>query len=254
MPNPVLLSCGMAFGAMFVTVLIASLMPGRRGHMRTTREMAIPDTSLADAQRLMTARLRDEGFEIVDSRPAFLQAVRAQKYNAVNPLAAVDHAGSALGAEVNLREAGASIMVTVSLWMPSLVFYDTGEGRFIDLTLERLLLGDRATPPPIVPNRNLNAVMAVSCAVVMMLVALGLLLPQMDGATAQWLARAVMHTLVYPVVLAVLAWVAMLRKPDAITGGAWACAGVALAAMAAFLAVAIYAIRFGNGSMLWWLS
>jgi len=180
-------------GALFLPALLLLLVPGRKGTMRTRREVVHDGISVADACELYARRLEHDRFAVDRSgAPLLLKARRAaQHHRAPGGGDIVTHATKPASVEVRLshENAGAggaasagsggvaaggglgagnvgSVAVTVEAWLNDFVFHDSGEGRQVDLMLHRLTDADLATePPPAVPTPSYHALVALAAAV-----------------------------------------------------------------------------------------
>jgi hypothetical protein len=137
----VVLSIALPIGIMW-------LLPGRKGKLRTEREFLIPQPMEA-AWDLMAGRLEYEGFEIEEGdRPTRIVASRAMRESANEELS-VTNASKPMGAEMNFSKAPGGTTVGLAMWLDDYVLFDTGEGKQIDLTMERLMTAelDKEEPP-----------------------------------------------------------------------------------------------------------
>ena len=222
-------------------VVVCLVLPSRRGKLRTERSLLLTGMSLADAHAVCVDRLETEGFRLTRNEPTRLRAARAQKYTAGNPLVTAGHGDKSLAAELVLEQRGPDVHLTLALWLRDLVFYDTGEGQYIEAMLDRLLLADlRGEPPPVVPNTDFNASCALANGLGMVVASLWLLRTGMDAATARDFAVGVNMCWIYSAVFSVLAWRAIGLRPDEVKGTGQALAGIALATAACGLAWGLY--------------
>ncbi|MDQ3439479.1 MAG: hypothetical protein M3478_03920 [Planctomycetota bacterium] len=154
-------------GSLVVPVAVMLLLPGRRGTMRTQRHASHAGIMTGEAWELYGARLQYEGFDIAAcAQPGTLRATRRAK-TALGSVAGV-HAQSnkPLEAEATFQDVpGQGVAVTLALWTTDLVVLDTGEGRYIDGVLDRLMTADLgAEPPVVVPSPSFSPVKALIVA------------------------------------------------------------------------------------------
>ena len=149
--------------SILIPALIVLIIPGRKGTLRTTREFRFPGR-IEEAFELMRGRIEYEGF-VTDSAspPRFLAAHRPARHHEVDESTIVTHASKPLGLEVHFEPLADSATVRLTMWMKDFVLLDSGEGRQIDLTLDRLIKAELdKEPPPVTPSTSLNAFCAVT--------------------------------------------------------------------------------------------
>src|SRR4051812_12708682 len=93
--------------AMFLPALLMLLIPGRKGTMRTRREVVHDGITVADACELYARRLEHDGFAVDRSgAPALVKARRASNYHkSADGADIVTHATKAASVEVRLSPA-----------------------------------------------------------------------------------------------------------------------------------------------------
>jgi hypothetical protein len=144
--------------------LVLLMVPGRKGKMRTEREVTHGGVSSDDARTLYAGRLAYDGFQIEPSSdPLYVKAVRRRAPNGET----LTHSDKTMCVEVRLTPdarpdgggcGGGGVRVRVAAWLDDFVLFDTGEGRLVDLTLDRLMTAELdREPPPVVPNQSLLA-------------------------------------------------------------------------------------------------
>jgi hypothetical protein len=146
------------FASPFVLAMLFFLVPGRKGKMRTERRVAHDALAPEQARSLYAARLAYDGFAIDPATaPAVLRATRAGAASGETHT----HADKPMVVEMRFDPAGGGVRVHLVAWLKDFVFYDTGESRLLDLTLDRILNAELAREaPPLVPNYSF---MAMSC-------------------------------------------------------------------------------------------
>lgn len=153
--------------SILIPALIVLIIPGRKGTLRTTREFRFPG-KIEEAFSLMRGRIEYEGF-ITDSAspPRVLTAHRPARHHEVDESTIVTHATKPLGLEAHFEPVPGGAMVRLTMWMKDFVLLDSGEGRQIDLTLDRLIKAELdKEPPPVTPSTSLNAFCAVTAGLV----------------------------------------------------------------------------------------
>jgi hypothetical protein len=166
MPDPLwmmLLTCfAILMASPFVLALLLFLVPGRKGKMRTEREFAHDDLPVEQAKPLYAARLAYDGFTIDNGPdPLFLRATRA----GAPAGQALTHADKGMIIEMRFLPVGSGVRVHLAAWVTDFVFYDTGESRHIDLTLDRLVKAElERDAVPLVPNRSFLAMSGLTTA------------------------------------------------------------------------------------------
>src|SRR5688500_5056750 len=171
MKLPLLIMIGTCFAMMIVTPLLVALamlaLPGRKGRMRTVREVFHAGVD-ADATRTLYAeRLGYDGFVLSPAAadPASLEATKPKRPTADAAVGA--HADKSLSVRLDFAPdpARRGVHVRATAWVNDFIFYDTGEGRLIDAMLDRLLRADLDKEPrPVVPNVSFMALSAMVTA------------------------------------------------------------------------------------------
>jgi hypothetical protein len=158
-----LLTCfAILVGSPCLLALLMFLVPGRKGKMRTERDVAHDGLSVEQARSLYAARLAYDGFAVEESfDPAFLRAVRSGAPSGQSHA----HADKGMTVEMRFTPMGGGVRVQVAAWVKDFVFYDTGEGRMVDLTLDRLLHAELTRDAvPVVPTPSYSALSSVVVA------------------------------------------------------------------------------------------
>jgi hypothetical protein len=175
MPYFTITLIGLAVLSVLLPIVIGFFRGGRRGSMKTVREVLHEDVSLEEIREIYVERLKFEGFEIDEKKsgPQEVQAHRG-KLQSSAPFAVHTHASKPLSAVLHLEKLnGNHIKVTLTLRMEDFVVYDTGEGQYIDRTMDRLLSADLETEQtPIVPNLSFKSQTALSSGILVWLAAL----------------------------------------------------------------------------------
>jgi len=123
--------------------VVMFLVPGgRKGNMRTEREVAHDGMTVEQAKSLYAGRLAYDGFVIVNAaHPAQLKAMKPQA-----PTTEVHtHADKGLNVEIDFApdETGRGVRVRLAVWMDDYIIRDSGEGRPA-LKIAQLETGRRA--------------------------------------------------------------------------------------------------------------
>src|SRR5687768_5242159 len=157
---PIVTSLALTLVTPFLIGLVMFLVPGgRKGNMRTQREVAHDGLGVEEAKSLYAGRLAYDGFNVTATPDA-------SKLRAVKPKAPATethtHGDKGLTAEIDFVPDPRGVRVRIVLWMNDFVFSDSGEGRLIDLTLDRLITAELdREPPPVVPNSSFMALSAL---------------------------------------------------------------------------------------------
>src|SRR5688500_16078139 len=259
MPGPlwVLIITGLALTVpmpVLIGLVMFLLSGGRKGNMRTEREVAHAGLTIEQARSLYAERLVYDGFVVNSANPMRLEAMKPQVAGgevythadkglriAVDFAAEPDGRGSGGGGPSGVR-------VRVAAWMDDFIVYDTGEGRLIDLTLDRLIGAELdREPPPVVPNRSLMAVSSLVSVLlsVAIIAALSVGLAPANKWTAAAVAGAA-FACVISVATAVQGLSGIRRRPAELTGGGIATAAIVLGLVGIIASAAALWLRFGE--------
>jgi hypothetical protein len=228
--------------ASFALPIVAMLLffPGRRGTMRTERQASHGGVTPADAWGLYAARLQYEGFEVAPpapqgfqvapgTLPSVLRATRRAK-TALGSVAGV-HAQSnkPLEAEATFQEIPGGAAVTMALWTTDYVICDTGEGRYIDGVLDRLMTAELSSAPPvIVPCPSFSPVKALVVAALVWLGVAAMWLPFLAPAVVRGMGIGLAVSALVGVVSAVHGLIEIRAKPAELYGTGRAVAAMVL--------------------------
>ena len=234
-------------GTPFLIGIVMLLVPGgRKGKMRTEREVAHAGMSVEQAKALYASRLAYDGFTIVNAtNPARLEAVKQKAPSTETHT----HSDKELGVEIDfMPDAVGGVRVRIAAWMNDFILYDTGEGRLIDLTLDRLLNAQLdSVPPPIVPNRSFMALSSL-VSVLIALAIIVLVAATVQPGSARWAAAVVGAALACPanMLMAFQALTEIRRRPAELTGSGIVAATLVLGVLAMLGGVAVLFARFGQ--------
>ena len=250
MSAPVWIAIGTCLGLTLVTPfvigLVMFLVPGgRKGSMRTEREVAHQGLSVEQAKELYAGRLAYDGFVISPS--AYPNRLEAQKLKAPST-ETYSHADKGLSVTIDFAPEAPGVRVLIAMWMNDFVLKDSGEGRLIDLTLDRLVTAqlDRE-PPPIVPNTSfmvLTSFVSVLMSIVLIVwiwTGVESRSTRMAGVVAGAGAACVMSML-----LAHQALAEIRRRPAELTGKGLVAATMIAGAIGIAVAGAALYVRFGE--------
>jgi hypothetical protein len=167
MPAPLWIMLGSVFAIMLPAPILISifflLLPGRKGRMRTERNFAHDGMSVEQAKTLYAARLQHEGFTIQDA-PELTQLNALRKRKPITETHT--HSDKTVAVEMRFTPDDRGVRGQVAAWLKDFVFYDTGEGRYVDLILDRLLKSDLdQEPEPVVPTHSSVAISTLGMAV-----------------------------------------------------------------------------------------
>jgi hypothetical protein len=228
----------------FLIALVLLLVPGRKGKLRTEREVAHKEFSADQAKFLYEARLLYDGFTIADGTGPL--RLSAHKRNAARTETHT-HTDKAMTVEIDFISDSRGVRVQIAAWMNDFIFYDSGEGRLIDLTLERILGADLdRDPPPIVPTRSFGAISSLVSA---LLAIAAMVILTSTGHTNVWVAAVVTGSALACVASMFLAHAAMKeirRRPDELSGTDTVIATFLVAAVGAAGGVVVLYVRFGE--------
>jgi hypothetical protein len=208
MPRPLWLMIGWSLvipiASPLLLALVLVLVPGRKGRMRTQRQTVFPAMRLEEAQPYFTQRLRHDDFVVEPSAdPSRVMGIRRR------PPEAQPGLDPTMIIELTFVSQADGLQVSAVAWFGELTFFDSGEGRLIDQTLERMLHGDLDREPrPLLRTFDYMAVSALVAAV-LCLAAMGYLYLHSPPAT---IARAAM---VAGLVLSCFATLFIARRPAA---------------------------------------
>lgn len=227
----------------FLIAILLLLVPGRKGTMRTVRTVRHDGLSAEQVRALYEARLARDGF-VIDGpgNPGQLQAVRPRSVEPVHTIS-----DKAVGVEITVTPDAAGTRAEVAAWVKDFVFFDSGEGRFVDLVLERLVNADpNAAAPPVVPTVSFVALCGLVSA------ALGIaamaFLVKRGGSPSVETAGVVAGgalACVVAILIAVEAMKQIRRRPAELTGRGVLLATVVLGAVGIAGGVAVLYVRFG---------
>jgi len=195
------------------------LSSGRKGSMRTVRDTVHEDVSLDFARTTYLDRLKFEGFEVeLDESGTRLTAHRG-KPPSNSPFAVHTHASKPLGLKMEFRQLDRGVGVRLEMTMKDFVIVDTGEGKYIDETLDRLMGADlEREAAPVVPNETFKTTVAFQIAFLMLLAPILLFAPGFTTEMAGGLMLVLIVEFFVSVVLALLGILDCFMRPSEMTG------------------------------------
>lgn len=236
--------------APFLLALVMLLLPGRKGNMRTERDVVREDLPLGQAKPFYAERLARDGFAVADT-PDPLQLTALRPGGPPGQIEA--HGDKPIAAALSFSEAADGVRVRAAVWMNDFIFHDSGEGRLMDFTLNRLLSDDpNPAPPPIVPNHSFQALSALIAALLSIATLLTLLLKM--RSTTVGMAAVVMGTVLASLSALLLARQSMAqirRRPAELLGKGTVIATYVLATLGAGGAIATLCTRFREPVAAW---
>ena len=255
MPGPLLI---LIFTSLGLTVLmplfmglVMFLVPGggRKGNMRTVREIAHDDMSIEQAKLLYTQRLAYDSFVITNAtNPTRIEAMRPRAPRSET----FAHGDKGLTVEIDFApDARGGVNVRIAMWMDDYIIRDTGEGRLIDMTLDRLVTAELdREPPPLVPNTSLMASSSLASVVaaIVIIVALAIPVGSPGARTAAAIAGAA-GACVLSMLSALQSLGVMRRRPAEVTGRGLVAATMLLGALGILAAVVVPYLRFGQDAL-----
>lgn len=207
-------------GSLLLPVLVMLVLPGRKGTMRTVRETTFA-TSVDGAWQVMAARLQYEGFNVNDGgRPNTLTAERpARTYHEAGQ-DIITHATKPLGIEIAFEPVAGGAHLTIALWMNDFILHDSGEGRYIDAMLDRLIAAELdREPAPVVPSTTLGAIVAATGGAIALTISTAPLYSDwLSGAQLFAFGLGVCGAGFYAIMMAKIALAAIRARPAEVTG------------------------------------
>jgi hypothetical protein len=253
MPRPLWLMIGWSLvipiASPLLLALVLVLVPGRKGRMRTQRQTVFPAMRLEEAQPYFTQRLRHDDFVVEPSAdPSRVMGIRRR------PPEAQPGLDPTMIIELTFVSQADGLQVSAVAWFGELTFFDSGEGRLIDQTLERMLHGDLDREPrPLLRTFDYMAVSALVAAV-LCLAAMGYLYLHSPPAT---IARAAM---VAGLVLSCFATLfiardarrQILHRPAELTGRGAVAATFVLGSIGIVVGIAILVLQYRESMVAFW--
>jgi len=186
--------------------------------MKTVKEVFHEDASLEEVCEIYAERLQYEGFTVASGKdPIKITAHRESLQVPGSPLTIQTHASKPLKAEVDFKEQSDGVAVQLTVWMTDFVILDTGEGRYIDETIDRIVTADlEAEPPPVVPNVSTHAQVAFYGGILVFLAPLFMFF--LNASQSLGLLLAMGFEVFICVVLALFALRDVIVKPKEMTG------------------------------------
>jgi hypothetical protein len=251
MPGPLLIAIFTCLGLTVLMPLamgiVMFLLPGgRKGNMRTERAIAHDGMSVEQAKSLYAQRLAYDNFVITNAaNPARIEAARPRAPTTET----FAHSDKGLNVEIDFApDARGGVNVRIAMWMDDYILRDTGEGRLIDMTLDRLVNAELdREPPPVVPNTSLMASSSLASvlAAIVIIVALAVGVASPGARTAAVIVGAGLAC-VLSMLTALQALGEMHRRPAEVTGRGLVAATMIFGALGILAgAVALY-LRFGQ--------
>jgi hypothetical protein len=247
MPRPLwimLLTCfAITMASPILIAVLLLLVPGRKGTMRTVRTVRHDDLSVEQVRSLYAARLVRDGF-VIDAL-GDSGRLRATRPRSVEPVHTISD--KAVGVEITLTPDAGGTRAEVAAWVKDFVFFDSGEGRFVDLALQRLISPDpNVAAPPAVPTVSFVALSGLVAA------ALGIaemaFLVNRGGSptieTAGVIAGGALAC-VAAIFMVVEAMKQIRRRPAELTGRSVVLATVVLSLVGIVGGIAVLYVRFG---------
>ncbi|MGH7176418.1 MAG: hypothetical protein ACREJC_03470 [Tepidisphaeraceae bacterium] len=152
------------FGSPILITLVLLLVPGRKGKMRTERHVRHDDCSPEQVWAIYADRLTRDGFDIEGAdEPARVRA-SLRRWPATDP---EPPSNLAVIVEMEFARTEVGVSVQIAAWLRSPVFFDSGEGRFLETVLERLMSDDaNRNSAPLAPTLCFMALCSLTVALV----------------------------------------------------------------------------------------
>ncbi len=233
----------LTFLPILLVVIVGLLMPGRKGHLKTTRQAQLPGEMIRVAQ-LLISRFNKLGFMLVHTpHPDTIRMTRPRRQIGMYPFILHTHASTKMEAEVRLQQAGDRVNVEATLWEAKSVYLDTGESRHIDQLLDRLL-ADESAPwlpdPAPVSNVSPHAMTALVGSLLLIVADFVQFLPWSDLPRAIGYMQGIVFAGFTSLVMGGLGLSDAMRRPKEIHGGWQAILAMVLAVVAAGLGIVIF--------------
>jgi hypothetical protein len=229
-----------------LAVITGFLTPGRRGFLKAQRQswLEAPVSVVID---IYAQRLAAENFQVdLSQAPMRLMAKKRGSLGFGSTEIVTSHAKKALRFTADFQPHGNRTFATTELQVRDYIIVDTGEGQFLEQTLEWLLGGDMSSPDtrPVVPNRSIFASQSMWGAAIVFASA-GLLLHPFfhppDRRNA--LAAGLIGGCAINIILAIYALVAISRDPKGLRGKPLAITSLAVSVVDVVLIVALMFYR-----------
>ena len=238
---------GLPFLVVFIRGFLSS---GRKGNMLTVREVFHEAVSPEEVRIIYMERLQYEGFEFYPKEPGDtslrIDARRSFIKNVQSPLQIHTHAGKPLEVSIDLEERENGIFVRIEMKMNDFVVLDTGEGQYIDATLDRLLGADlERDEAPIVPNVTFKATVALYISILMAVAPLLMLVPGFGLERSSGLMGAMFMECFICVGLGCFGLYACFAKPKEIKGKKQIGFAFLIALFSLAYSVVLFAILYG---------
>ena len=243
-----LISAAFTFAVMFASIAVGLLTPGRKGKMRTRKQVVHDNTTVEDARNLYAARLQYDKFKILPvPDAAVLRAARGKMSTVILPFTPNSHSIKPIEVALRFEPAGTGVAVSIELWMNDFVFKDTGEGRYVDEALARILGADLGKDSlPIVPNPSMNASVAMTESLLLIVAPALMLLPGLSLRAGTTILVVIFSSAFIAFGLGCYASVETYLKPGEITGRLAGGLGVVLSLFAATIGLVVWALQFGR--------
>ena len=229
-----------------ISWLVLILIPGRKGYLKSSRTVSLPQTNPQQASEVILRRLSEEHFSNamqLPGTPVHIVATRPSTQRDANGRMTFAHAGKPIDADVQILPRGSSVELTIQLKMTDFVLLDSGEGEHLEQVMHRLIEGtDR--PPVVIANPSLPAMNAVCWAMTTLAASsLGTVLPVVQRDHVEF-AIAIAMSAASALVMASWGLLTILRRPKEISG-TWLVALALLAGAAAVAAAAAIFFQLG---------
>jgi hypothetical protein len=217
-----------------LAIVTGLLTPGRRGFLKAQRQswLEAPVNIVID---IYAQRLSAENFEVdLSQAPLKMVARKRGKLGLGSTEIMTAHANKALRFTAYFQPQGNRTFATTELQIRDWIIVDTGEGQFLEQTLDYLLSGDMSSPEtrPVVPNRSIFASQSMWGAAVTFAGALLLLHPFFHTPEKRnALAAGLLGGCGINILLAIYALVAISRDPISLRGKPLAWTAIAVAVL-----------------------
>lgn len=222
-------------------IVLLLIIPSRRGYMRTRRELSLTDIALEEAITLYTDRLSYEGFEVVRDGNRLI-CVRDPE----NPGNIDAVSGKAVFIDMMFDETAGGVSLTAEARLNDIILFDTGEGRYVDETLDRALGADLEEEAPKVSMPSYNALCSFATAFGL-IVAMGYIaVSDRNYNDTVGIALGMCVAAVAVLIYAAIAIRNVRQSPKEVSGSGFAIAAVVTAVIVMAATAVIIYLRFAE--------
>ena len=216
--------------------LLLFLVPGRKGSMLTRRELLHERTTVEEVMPVYRDRMAYEGFSVTFS-PSQLNARR----DPVTTKNTDSVLRQGIVVKADFEQVGSDVAVNIEAKLTDFVIFDTGEGRYIDEMLDRIVqanLDEEASP--VVPMRSYQITVALVSAICMVAVAMGGVVIGGDAEVKMAIAMGLVFPLLGVFILSGIGLFNCMSTPNEVTGAPLGIGAIVLGIAAQAFAAAVW--------------